>query len=227
MTRHHLCILTLQDRLFLAPVENPKRILDLGTGTGIWAIDAADKFESAEVLGVDLSPVGPGSMPANVRFEIDDVCSPWVYPEEHFDFIHIRGLLGSVADWPDLYRQAYKHMAPGAYIEQLEWSPHIRSINGTLSSDSVLRRWTDNMIEIGVRTGKTWEIAENMAGLMGEAGFVDIVEKRFKWPVGPWSSDERMKDIGRWNLLNWEEGMEGWALASHTRVLKVCSRHGP
>ena len=30
-----------------------------------------------------------------------------------------------------------------------------------------------------------------------------------------------MKDIGRWNLLNWEEGMEGWVLASYTRVLKV------
>lgn len=159
--------------------------------------------------------------PDNVRFEVDDICSPWVHPENHFDFIHMRGLLGSVADWPELYRQAFKHMAPGGYIEQVEWSPHIRSIDGTLSTNPVLRQWLDNKIEVGTRTGKTWEIAENMAGLIREAGFVDIVEKRFKWPVGPWSSDQRMKDIGRWNLLNWEEGMEGWVLASYTRVLKV------
>lgn len=212
----------MRDRLFLAPVENPKRILDLGTGTGTWAIDVADKFENADVIGIDLSPVPPGMRPDNVRFEVDDICSPWVYPEDHFDFIHIRGLVGSVADWPDLYAQAFKHMAPGGYIEHIEWSPHVRSLDGTLSTIPVLRQFSDNFVEVGARSGKTWEIAENMAGLIREVGLADVVEKRFKWPVGPWSSDERMKDIGRWNLLNWEEGLEGWTLAAYTRVLKVC-----
>ena len=70
-------------------------------------------------------------------------------------------------------------------------------------------------------TGKTFEIAENMAGLVREAGFEDVVEKRFKWPVGPWSTDPKLKEIGRWNLLNWEEGMEGWVMAAYTRVLGV------
>ena len=60
-----------------------------------------------------------------------------------------------------------------------------------------------------------------MAGLISEAGFVDVVEKRFKWPIGPWSSDAKLKEIGRWNLLNWEEGMEGWCMAPYTRVLGV------
>lgn len=216
--------MTLQDRLFLAPVKDPSHVLDLGTGTGMWAIDMADKFPEADILGVDLSPVGPGMRPDNVRFEVDDICSPWVHPENHFDFIHARALLGSVADWPELYRQAFRHMTPGGFIEHMEWSAHIRSVDGTLSTIPVLRQWLDDKIEVGARTGKTWEIAENMAGLIREAGFVDIVEKRFKWPVGPWSSDQRMKDIGRWNLLNWEEGMEGWVLAPYTRVLKVSTQ---
>lgn len=30
LCRHHLCILTLRDRLFLAPVDKPNRVLDLG-----------------------------------------------------------------------------------------------------------------------------------------------------------------------------------------------------
>lgn len=37
----------------------PARILDLGTGTGIWAIDMADKYPEAEVIGVDLSVIQP------------------------------------------------------------------------------------------------------------------------------------------------------------------------
>ena len=79
-------------------------------------------------------------------------------------------------------------------------------------------------IECGRRINKTFEIAENMAGLITEAGFVDVTEKRFKWPIGPWSSEPRLKEIGRWNLLNWEEGMEGWVIAPYTRVLGVSSK---
>lgn len=30
-------LLTLNNKLFLAPINNPKRIIDVGTGLGIWA----------------------------------------------------------------------------------------------------------------------------------------------------------------------------------------------
>ena len=159
--------------------------------------------------------------PSNVTFEIDDCASAWVYPDNHFNFIHIRGLFGSIADWPSLYREALKHLRPGGYIEQVEWSVHNRSQDGTLSPNATLARWSKYGVEAGTIIGKTFEIAENMAGLIREAGFVEVVEKRYKWPVGPWSSDPRLKEIGRWNLLNWEEGMEGWVMAAYTRVLGV------
>jgi ribosomal protein L11 methylase PrmA len=32
----------LKGELLRAPVKSPKRVLDLGTGTGIWAIDYAE-----------------------------------------------------------------------------------------------------------------------------------------------------------------------------------------
>ena len=52
---HHEILLQLMDgELHFAPLRVPHRILDIGTGTGIWAIDMADKYPSAEVLGVDL-----------------------------------------------------------------------------------------------------------------------------------------------------------------------------
>lgn len=32
--------LAFDNKLFLAPLENPQKVLDLGTGTGIWAMCA-------------------------------------------------------------------------------------------------------------------------------------------------------------------------------------------
>jgi len=58
--QHHKYTLLLNDRLFIAPVDKEvlntpsNRVLDLGTGTGIWAIDMADKYQ-AEILGVDIA----------------------------------------------------------------------------------------------------------------------------------------------------------------------------
>jgi tRNA1(Val) A37 N6-methylase TrmN6 len=65
---HHIYNMLLGGRLHVAPLDKPQRILDIGTGTGIWAIDIADQFPEAEVIGTDLSPIQPGWY---VTFSID------------------------------------------------------------------------------------------------------------------------------------------------------------
>ncbi|KAL4729764.1 hypothetical protein ACLX1H_004188 [Fusarium chlamydosporum] len=61
--QHNLFLLTLDDKLGLAPPNEPdskaKHVLDVGTGTGIWATDYADEHPDAQVTGVDLSPIQP------------------------------------------------------------------------------------------------------------------------------------------------------------------------
>ncbi len=46
--QHYLFLATMDNKLHLAPLENPKRVLDIATGTGKWAID----FGSHPVLSI-------------------------------------------------------------------------------------------------------------------------------------------------------------------------------
>ena len=58
--------------------------------TSIQAMDMADLFPMASVLGIDLSPIQPAFVPPNCAFEVDDLTMEWTFPDDEFDFIHIR-----------------------------------------------------------------------------------------------------------------------------------------
>ncbi|KAF2737681.1 S-adenosyl-L-methionine-dependent methyltransferase [Polyplosphaeria fusca] len=223
---HHLWLLTLRDKLFLAPLDNPQLILDVGTGTGLWAIDMADHFPGAEIIATDLSPTQISSAPPNIRFEVDDACSEWTYPENSFDFVHVRGLTGCVRDWDHLYAQAFKHLKPGAHFEHLEFSITTTDAsppppNSSPTPASLLyTQFSTSILTLGdTSTGQTFRTISSMPSYFARAGFRDITSHSFIWPIGPWPSDPHLKELGRWGERNWVEGFEGWVLALYTRVL--------
>jgi SAM-dependent methyltransferase len=211
-------LLTLDQKLHLAPIQNPQQILDVGTGTGIWAIDMADQYPSAVVTGTDLSPIQPEWVPPNCHFEIDDVTLEWTFPDEFFDFIHIRELFGCIPDWDFFFEEAYKHTKPGGWIEIVEHSVQPIADDGTMGPDHFYHTWGKTVIEMGDRFGKTFTIWEEAKERMERAGFVDIVEVEYKWPINGWSQDKKMKNIGRWNQLRLHDGIEGFMLRLLTQV---------
>ncbi|RKK53631.1 hypothetical protein BFJ69_g17815 [Fusarium oxysporum] len=109
--QHHLFLRTFDNKLGLAPPNLPgskvERVLDVGTGTGIWAIDFADDHPEAEVLGIDLSPIQPSFVPANVEFQIDDIDEEWNYSAP-FTYIHSRMMNMSIQKWEDYLRKIFE-----------------------------------------------------------------------------------------------------------------------
>ncbi|KAL2003661.1 hypothetical protein VTN02DRAFT_2811 [Thermoascus thermophilus] len=105
---HHIIFELLGGRHFLAPIEpQDMRILDIGTGTGLWAIEMGDLYPSAEIQGNDLSPIQPNQTPPNVSFTVDDVEEEWAETRP-YDYIHCRYMAGAIRDWPRLVRQCFE-----------------------------------------------------------------------------------------------------------------------
>ncbi|RYP49361.1 hypothetical protein DL768_004921 [Monosporascus sp. mg162] len=209
---HHVFTLLFDGKIYAAPLEkNIQKVLDVGTGTGLWAIDFADEYPGAEVVGTDLSPIQPYWIPPNCKFEIDDAELPWTWPEGTFDYIHIRHLLGSISDWPRLFKQAFAALKPGGYVESFEADASFESDDGSVTPDSPLKRWANMSREGGKKLGKSFIIYQDNLQVTGvqEAGFTDITVKNFKIPVGPWAADPKLSEIGQYIQCAIEQDLEG------------------
>ena len=203
------------DRIFFAPLHNPRRILDIGTGTGIWPIDMASIFPHATIYGTDLSPIQPRSVPENVFFCIDDCREPdWLWPPGHFDFIHTGMLLGSLERFSELIRTARKYLQPGSgWLECHEMHPSPFVDDGSAPADYTLRTFEEHLNEgaNSVRPPRSLRIADKCKRWMLEAGFVDVHERIEKVPINPWPKDPRLKEIGTFNEANWLDGVAGFS----------------
>jgi SAM-dependent methyltransferase len=175
---HHLFKMMLGGDLYTAPLpKEPHRILDIGTGTGIWAIDIADQFPMATVIGTDLSPIQPPWVPPNLQFYIDDAESEWLFRDfEKFDFIHGRALCGGIADWPALYAQAYRNLKPGGWMEMQDHECWINSDDDSMSRAPWCAEWIREVDRASLKFGKRLNIAHLHRQWMTEAGFENVSE---------------------------------------------------
>jgi SAM-dependent methyltransferase len=180
---HHLFRLILGGKLFRAPIgNNPQRVLDFATGTGIWAIDFADEFPSAIVIGTDLSPIQPDIVPPTCTFYVDDVESEWTFrPEEAFDFIHGRAIGGSIADFGTLYRRIYDNLKPGGWVEIQEYESTFYS-----DDDPSLSK-APNCVKLGnlatcasEKINRSFAVAQQQRQKLIDAGFEDVHDDAYK-----------------------------------------------
>ena len=105
--------------------------------------DFADEYPSAEVIGTDVSPIQPTWVPPNVKFELDDAKAiPWPYPDNHFDLVHMRLLVGSISDWVAVYKEILRVLKPGGWFEHTEYGCDFVSDDESQSAGAALSRCT-------------------------------------------------------------------------------------
>lgn len=220
--QHHLFYLTLRGNLHQSALDaspyGVQHVLDIGTGTGIWAIDFADRYPAAKVIGTDLSPVQPVYVPPNCHFYVDDATKDWNF-DAPFDFIHGRMLVVGIKDWRALFQQCFNNLTPGGFVEFQDLKFPMRSDDGSARPDSPAIQWSTYMIEGATKLGIDLSALDKFPRWLSEVGFEDVRVEQYAWPIGQWPKDRHEKEKGLWMLQNIQEGVQGFSMGIFTRGL--------
>ncbi|KAL4971038.1 class I SAM-dependent methyltransferase [Aspergillus stella-maris] len=208
----HICNMALGGELHRAPLKpGVNKILDLGTGTGAL-------YPEAVVIGTDLSPIQPTWVPPNCRFEIDDYELAWNFPHP-FNYIHMRGIEGSVKNFHRLFEQAHQNLNTGGWFEICDFTVGVFSDDDSAEKATNMRRWRDLLVEASQKFGKEFSVAKKYKQWMIDAGFKSVREEIYKVPFSPWAKEQRLKDLGKYHQANMLEALEAYSLALMTRFL--------
>jgi hypothetical protein len=112
------------------------------------------------------------------------------------------------------------HVKPGGWVEWHEKHPLFCSDDGSLSEDSAIARWGKTFFKASEEFGTPASSPRKLKGWMIDAGFIDVEEHILKVPVGLWPKGKRLKNVGMFEMVNMDEGLESLSLMLFTRALK-------
>nr|XP_019011010.1 uncharacterized protein I206_04317 [Kwoniella pini CBS 10737]OCF49791.1 hypothetical protein I206_04317 [Kwoniella pini CBS 10737] len=124
LDRQHYVMLISLPGLYRGPVEEilndssrPRRLLDIGCGTGIWVQEMAEQFPRVDCIGVDITPLQHDTHLRNCTYmQVNAPDGLRVFGNESFDVVNMRQMIHATDDYPALIRAAYRLLRPGGVL---------------------------------------------------------------------------------------------------------------
>ena len=121
-------------------------------------------------------------------------------------------------DWPKLFQQAYKHLAPGGWLEVQEFVLGFPLSSSTVLQNPATASWVAAIAAAAAKIGTNTAAAASFEPLLEAAGFKNWTVAKPIWPVGPWPETQKGKTLGIWARQDYEDGLSGASLALLTRI---------
>lgn len=175
----------IRDTIDAVKLGPTPKVLDIATGTGDLALQAANQRYGAEVHGLDISPemlevarARPGGK--NIHWRPGDAMD-LPYADTTFDAVTHGYLLRNVTDIPTTLAEQFRVLKPGGMMACLEMSPAPRNVVKPFSTAYIkyvvprlANAITQNpdAYEYLSRTSRAFHTADRIEAMMQEAGFV-------------------------------------------------------
>ena len=172
---------------YAAPIGTPHSILDVGSGTGRWAIEMANHFPRAKVIGLDINapPVdllaekGIDTRPANYQFVAGNLLEGLPFADASFDYVHMRALVTAIPHdrWPLVIGELARVTRPGGWVESLE----VTFLQGGGPAVNQLMTWLDATLS---RRGVVFLDGGAVGTVMQSVGLTNVTVRSEAMPCG-------------------------------------------
>ena len=221
---HHLVRRAFKANI-LAPVGQPQVVLDVGVGTGRWALEVATQFPATRVVGMDLirPPTIEGAaqeirrsgwtqipaveVTANFTFVAGNILSRTPFPDGAFDYVHMRFLSAAIplALWRPVMYELARITRRGGWIEVVDtsWTP----LNSGPATEQIFywARIAGMIREINL------ELAAWMGGLFLDSGLGNVTAPRLQLPMG--RAGGRIGSMVAANAIAVAEAIQPWVVS--------------
>ncbi|KAF5318604.1 hypothetical protein D9619_010820 [Psilocybe cf. subviscida] len=184
-----------EGRIVIAPVHLTleSEVLDVATGSGVWALDFAERHPNAastKIICIDIgAKMFPLTHPPNVTFQTVSALSMPADWTNKFMLVHQRLILTGIKkdEWEQDIREIYRVAASGGWAQICEYNSGYE-VTGVTTGPAT-KRSEELYTRLGEKTGIDFFCARRIPDLMKAAGFVDVdVEERVV-PLGAWNGD--------------------------------------
>lgn len=180
----HFALRELLGANHVAPIAEPRSILDVGTGTGQWAQDLAEEFGDALVVGGDQGlPWARRTASTYLHVRLN-VLRGLPFTDGAFEYVHQRLLRTGIPTpaWPAAVRELTRVTAPGGMVELGESTERWGNLGPAAT------RFFNLLREYGSQHGLDTQGPPglDLAGFLRDAGLEEIGERQVTVPIGEW-----------------------------------------
>ena len=182
---HQVCLHVLNGDITTVQLEKPNQVLDIGTGTGEWAIRFAEMYPECEVVGTDISAIAETkSVPMNVFFEIEDA-EDWDRPADSYDLIHFRYMEGAFTDWNYIYENVFYSLKRKGWIEMHEFDcvEGLATFLSQFPPESPAHALQRDLLVAAERSGRPRGIGHLDTQILTDVGFTDVKTNEYLIPI--------------------------------------------
>lgn len=190
---------------YVAPIDPPPSlILDVGTGTGIWANEIARLFPTSFVIGVDLSAASftPPSQ-ENCLLRLGNVLTGLPFPDALFEYTHQRLLVAGITaeNWPPVMRELVRVTRVNGWIECVEVDNQMQNAGPATASMLAFMEGVSRSLGFGA------EVIRHLGDLLEQEGVEAVERQTIRIPVGEWAG--RVGSLMKQDLLAVTNALKG------------------
>lgn len=169
---------------YVAPLSLPLHtILDVGTGTGIWANEMARLFPTSVVVGLDLAPSSfKEATPDNCLLRVGNVLTGLPFPDGFFSFTHQRLLVAGLTaeNWLRAIHELVRVTRPHGWLELVEADDQTHNAGpASLKMQEMLRA-------VNRQLGFDGEVIRHLGDLLVQEQLQEVEVQPIRIPMGEW-----------------------------------------